>query len=57
MNSEFKIEPRDDKTWQLRLIRDGEEVGGGIFPPGDDGYTEALELGHEWLSNEEELSA
>jgi hypothetical protein len=36
----YEIEPRDAELgggWRLRLLEDGEEVGGGVFPlTGDD---------------------
>lgn len=35
-------------AWRLRLIRDGIEVGGGIF--GDDDYSAALEEGQNWIT-------
>ena len=35
MNYSFEINPRsvDLGGWRLRLLEDGEEVGGGVFPP------------------------
>jgi hypothetical protein len=35
----YQITPRSNELgggWQLRLLKDGEEVGGGIFPPTDE---------------------
>jgi len=32
----FKITPRPDSIgggWNLKLLEDGEEMGGGVFPP------------------------
>lgn len=47
--------------WRLRLIEDGEEVGGGVFPlnPDEpdiekaksDAYDEALDEGQAWLAS------
>lgn len=39
---------RGGAAWRLRLVRDGIEVGGGIF--GDDDYGTALEEGQNWIS-------
>lgn len=49
----YEITPRPDTVgggWRLKLLEDGEEVSGGAFPPGDDGYEEALAEADEWLS-------
>jgi hypothetical protein len=35
--------------WKLQLLEDDVEVGGGVFPPGDDGYCDAIEEGNDWL--------
>lgn len=38
MNYSYEITPRPDHLgggWRLRLLEDGEEVGGGVFPPVD----------------------
>lgn len=35
MNYTYEIKPRADELgggWNLRLLQDGEEVGGGVFP-------------------------
>lgn len=47
--------------WRLRLMEDGEEVGGGVFPlnPDEpdiekaksDAYDEALDEGQAWLAS------
>lgn len=34
--------------WKLSLFEGKEEMGGGVFPPGDDGYSEAYEEGFAW---------
>ena len=50
---EYQIEPRPEHLgggWRLRLLEFGEEVGGGIYEPGDDGYGEALAEGEDWLA-------
>ena len=38
MEFSYEITPRPDNLgggWRLRLLEDGEEVGGGVFPPVD----------------------
>ena len=39
---------RSGAAWRLRLLRDGREVGGGIFPDAD--YRVALEEGDNWIT-------
>jgi hypothetical protein len=48
----YSITSRPDALgggWRLRLLDDGEEVGGGVFPPveGIDDAEEALQAAHE----------
>lgn len=48
----YSITPRPDALgggWRLRLLDDGEEVGGGVFPPveGIDNAEEALQAAHD----------
>lgn len=46
---EFEITERSQNVgggWKLRLIEDGQEVGGGVFPDYDDALCEA----DDWLS-------
>lgn len=49
----YQIDPRPADLgggWRLRLLEDGQEVGGGVFPPasGDfDGPKEALQAAFE----------
>ena len=48
----YSITSRPDALgggWQLRLLDDGEEVGGGVFPPveGIDDAQEALQAAHD----------
>lgn len=48
----FEIKPRPEDLgggWKLSLLEDGEEVGGGIFEAGDDGYADAYNEGEEWI--------
>lgn len=45
----FEIIPRQAGGWKLRLIEDGEEIGGGVFPAGNEGYADALQEGQDWL--------
>lgn len=50
--------------WRLRLLEDGEEVGGGVFPPDEsiedaqkalaNAYDDALDDGEAWLSSRPE---
>jgi hypothetical protein len=38
MQFSYEITPRPDELgggWRLRLLEDGVEVGGGVFPPDD----------------------
>lgn len=64
----YEIEPRPAAVgsgWCLRLYEDGQEVGGGIFPPtySDDwddeeasrlAHAEAQDLGEHWLATRAE---
>lgn len=34
--------------WKLAVFEDGEEIAGGVFPAGDDGYGEAIEQA-QWI--------
>jgi len=34
--------------WNLTLYEGKEEMGGGVFPAGDDGYSEAYREGFNW---------
>jgi len=56
----FEIDPRAPELgggWRLRLIEDGEEVGGGVFPASETGdskteaYAEAMVEGEDWLAS------
>lgn len=52
MQYKYQITPRADALgggWQLRLLDDGEEVGGGVFPPveGVGDAQEALQAAHD----------
>lgn len=52
----YEINPRPESLgggWKLRLLDDGEEVGGGVFEPGDNGYCDALGTAHLWLDSRE----
>lgn len=49
----YEIEPRLAELgggWRLHLFENDEEVGGGVFPEGDEGYSEALDEGNAWLA-------
>lgn len=41
--------------WRLQLLELGQEAGGGIFPPGDQGYMDAVDEGEWWLINHHQL--
>jgi len=48
----YEITPRPDQLgggWRLRLLEDGQEVGGGVFPPveGIEDAKEALQAAFE----------
>jgi len=43
----YTIEPRSEALgggWKLAVCEDGVEIAGGVFPAGDEGYGEALDL-------------
>ena len=67
MEYTYEITPRLVELgggWRLRLLEDGQEVGGGVFPPVEDieDATEALQAAHddaeaeayEWLDTREQ---
>ena len=56
----YEIEPRPADLgggWRLRLLENGEEVGGGVFPAGpsqgaqDAAYEDALAEASAWLAS------
>lgn len=60
----YEVNPRPPELgggWRLRLLEDGEEMGGGVFPPVDDiedakeadhaAYLDALDVGEDWLAS------
>ena len=50
----FEITPRSLSVgggWKMQLFEDGQEVGGGVFPAGDDGYRDAYETASQWLAD------
>lgn len=52
----YEVIPRPAETgggWRLRLLEDGEEIGGGVFPAGDEGYSDALDEAALWLQSRE----
>jgi hypothetical protein len=60
----YEIEPRRPELgggWQLRLIEDGEEVGGGVFPASEtetantEAYAEAMEEGEDWVASRQAM--
>ena len=56
-SSEINPRPDDLGGWRLRLLENGEEVGGGVFPAGpskiaqDAAYEDALAEASAWLSS------
>jgi len=59
MNRTYQIDPRPADIgggWQLKLIENGEEAGGGVFPPVnpdpefDQAYQDALDEGEAWAA-------
>ncbi len=59
-SARFEIDPRATELgegWRLRLIEDGEEVGGGVFPASEteesktEAYAEALAEAEDWLAS------
>lgn len=65
MKYSYEILPRPDNLgggWRLRLLEDGEEVGGGVFPPVKepgitredalaDAFADAETEAYEWLDS------
>jgi hypothetical protein len=52
MKFSYEIIPRPDHLgggWRLRLLEDGQEIGGGVFPPveGIEDAKEALQVAFE----------
>jgi hypothetical protein len=61
MDRSYQIDPRPESLgggWNLKLLEDGQEMGGGVFPPVptpeqpefDQAYQDALDEGEEWVS-------
>lgn len=47
----FEVVPRPDEVgggWKLTLYEGKEEMGGGVFPAGDDGQEDAYREGFNW---------
>lgn len=47
----FLVEPRSidfGGGWKLTLYEGKEEMGGGVFLPGDEGYSDAYREGFTW---------
>ena len=56
----YEVEPRLLGGWRLKLLEDGEEVGGGAYcsddkTTDDDAYADALADGQEWLATRQQL--
>jgi len=54
MSHTFEISERPASVgggWKMQLFEDGLEVGGGLFPAGDDGYCDAYETASQWLAD------
>ncbi len=59
-SARYEIAPRGPELgggWRLRLIEDGEEVGGGVFPASEteesktDAYADAMDEAERWLAS------
>lgn len=57
----YEVNPRSQELgggWNLKLFEDGEEMGGGVFPPVpnteepdfDEAYQDALNEGEDWVT-------
>jgi hypothetical protein len=54
----YQIEPRPAELgggWNLKLLENGQEMGGGVFPPAtidesdfDQAYQSAIDEGEDW---------
>ena len=47
----FEVSPRSEAVgggWNLKLYLGKEEMGGGVFEPGDEGYAAAYSEGFAW---------
>jgi hypothetical protein len=62
MGYSYQIDPRPAALgggWKLQLLEDGNEVGGGVFPPTlnpeqpafDQAYQDALDEAENWISS------
>jgi hypothetical protein len=58
----YEINPRPAELgggWKLRLLEDGEEMGGGVFPASTEeesreAYAAAMETADDWLASRPE---
>jgi len=48
MERSYQITAEVDGGWKLALFENGQEVGGGAFPPGEAGHTQAIVTGESW---------
>ena len=49
---EYEINPRPAALgagWKLAVKEGGVEIAGGVFPPGDEGYADALDVATSFL--------
>jgi hypothetical protein len=59
MERSYQINPcpvEGGSGWKLTLFENGQEVGGGIFPPGNAGHATAMETGESWNDIDDEVS-
>ncbi len=66
LGARYEIAPRGPELgggWRLRLIEDGEEVGGGVFPASEteesktEAYADAMDEAEGWLASRQAPSS
>lgn len=51
----YTIDPRPDHLgggWKVAILDDTQEIAGGVFPAGDEGYTDALDFAESFLQEQ-----
>jgi len=49
----YEVSPRSEAVgggWKLTLYEGKEEMGGGVFEAGDEGYSDAIGEGLSWMT-------